>query len=171
MANRRAGGFRRWLRRGNGRVLLSLLLCFPLGLVLMWRGGCRWPKAVKGAVTAALALAVALILIPQTTPTPAGTGGVQLVGSEPGVEIYGPELPENVNMGNYENILYSAATSIPVATPNTEDGVYAANTGKYYHRQRCRYATGASHKYTLYEAYYSGYEPCPHCNPPVYGGE
>lgn len=168
MAKRQAPRRRRAERRENRRLLIWLLVCFPFGLVLMWRRSCRWPLAAKCAVTAALALLVTAIVLPQTTPTRKVTGGVQLVGREPSVEIYGPELPEDLDGRNYESILYSAATSVPVATPVPETYVYVAGNGKYYHTAQCRYYQYASRKLSLYEAYFTDYKPCPECNPGVW---
>ena len=114
MAKQQTRRKRRADRREDRRVLLWLLGCFPFGLVLMWRRGCRWPLAAKCAVSAVLALLVLAIILPQTAPKQKASGGIQLVGREPSVEIFGPELPASVeeSLANYDSILYNSATSV-----------------------------------------------------------
>ena len=170
MAKQQARKKRRADRREDRRVLLWLLGCFPFGLVLMWRRGCRWPLAAKCAVSAVLVLLVLAIILPQTAPKQKASGGIQLVGREPSVEIFGPELPASVeeSLANYDSILYNSATSVPVVTPEPETYVYVAERGKYYHTAKCKYYQTASRKLTLYEAFFTNYQPCPQCNPGVW---
>ena len=154
----------------NRKLLLWLVCCFPLGLAMMWRRSCRWPIALKCAVTACLIAAVAAVALPQTTPQWQASGGVELVQRAPSVEIYGPELPESIEESSpgYESILYNSATSVPVPTPEPEVTVYVANNGKYYHTATCRFYQTASRSMTLYEVYFTDYKPCPECNPGVW---
>ena len=161
---------RREEQRADRRVILWLVCCFPLGLMLMWRRGCRWPVAVKCAITACLALLIIAIVLPQTAPKQQASGGVQYVQSERSVSIYGPELPGSADdvISGYDSVLYNSATSVPVPTPEPEVTVYVANNGKYYHTATCRYYQAASRSLTLYEAYFTDYEPCPECKPGVW---
>ena len=61
------------------------------------------------------------------------------------------------------------ATPAPAETEDPETYVYATVGSKLYHTTSCRRLCYSSHKYTLYEAHFSGYSPCDLCNPGVYG--
>jgi len=66
-------------RATNRKAVLCLLVCFPYGLLLMWRSA-RWHPAVKLAITACFVLLTAAVLLPQTSPPARVAGGVELVG-------------------------------------------------------------------------------------------
>ena len=156
-------------RRTDRRILIWLLCCFPFGLFLMWRPSCRWKIGVKCAVSALAAVLIAAVILPQTAPKAQTDGGIQLVQREHSVEIYGPELSaaDDVISG-YDSVLYNSATSVPVPTPVPEPKVYVAANGKFYHTSSCRYYQTASRELTLYEAYFTDYQPCPECKPGVW---
>lgn len=150
----------------NRRAALWLWL-FPVGLPLMWNPRCTWHKGVKIGVTAAWALVLIAVL---ALPTPASrrtAGGVQLVSSNPEVEVYGPDLPTFIVPG-YTN----DQTESVLAPDNTQEihYVYAADGAKCYHEYDCKFAYASSQRLTVYEAYYLGYTPCGRCNPPAYEG-
>jgi len=63
----------------------------------------------------------------------------------------------------------AAPTPAPAETDDPETYVYATVSSKLYHTTSCRRFCYSSHKYTLYEAHFSGYSPCDLCNPGVYG--
>ena len=154
-------------RKFDWRTPLMLLVFFPAGITRMWRSGCRWPKAVKYAVSgfymaAALTAATAMVLSNQPAK-----GGVELCGAENAVEIYGPELPEGFVAGYTKTTGNSGVMSEVVEEDNTTY-VYAAEDAKCYHTWKCKFAYASSKRITPYEAYYLGYKPCGLCHPPVY---
>ena len=169
MAKQQARKKRRADRREDRRVLLWLLGCFPFGLVLMWRRGCRWPLAAKCAVSAVLAWLVLAIVLPQTAPKQKASGGIQLVGVNPEVEVYGPELPVLIVPG-YTNDQPQSIIVNEDEEANQVHYVYAAEGAKCYHEYECKFAFASSQRLTVYEAYFLGFKPCPRCNPPKYNG-
>ena len=79
-------------RRHSIAVAVQLIICFPLGLYVMWTRT-RWPRTVKSAVSAVVALTLAFVLIPLTDPPEREIGGIRLVDEKPKVEVEGPEAP------------------------------------------------------------------------------
>jgi len=158
-------------RRSGRRVAWWLIVCFPYGLFLMWRRGCRWHPAIKGSVTALALCAVCAIMIAPVPERDFSTR-VTLVGDKPGAEIFGPEAPEGYNPGdfgpmNQQKDLFAGEIK--------DDSVYvyaSANEGStYYHTFTCEFAYASSRRMTLYEAFMLGYTtPCGKCNPPLYDG-
>jgi hypothetical protein len=159
------------MRRRSGKgVGRWLFLCFPYGLFLMWRRGCRWHPAVKGLITAAFVCAVCAVMLIPAPRQHQGTR-ITLVGYEPEAEVFGPEQPAG----------YDAAAYLPGSEDNDlfaerveDDTIYvyaSANEGStYYHTSICEFAYASSRRMTLYEAYVLGYTtPCQKCKPPVYG--
>ena len=165
---------RRSLRRSGHKMtkktVLWLVCCFPIGLAMMWRRRCRWPVAVKCAVSACVAVVLAAVILPQTAPVRSEKSGVEYVLSEPSVKVHGPELPSALQEHpiDYESVLHGAATPAPVETSEPETYVYAAINSKTYHTNTCKRYTAEAHEYTLYAAHFSGYKPCELCNPGVY---
>lgn len=156
------------VRRGNlslGDLVTLLLLVAlpPVGVVLVWRRG--WRTQTKAALTAVAAavLTVAVLLLPSADSRV--SGGVELVGRERTVEVYGPALPTAMVTG------YTSSSTDSVFADTQEEEieyVYAAKEAKCYHRSTCKFAYASSQKLTPYEAYYLGYTPCGRCNPPTY---
>ena len=102
---------------------------FPAGITLMWRRSCTWPKAVKAGITCVMMAIVAAILI-VPAPKSRASGGIELVGARPEVEVYGPELPVAIVPG-YTN---DKTESIIVdSVENDVHYVYAADGAKCYH--------------------------------------
>ena len=167
---------RRSLRRSGHKMtkktILWLVCCFPIGLMMMWRRRCRWPVAAKCAVSACVALVLAAVILPQTAPTRSEKSGVEYVLAEPSVDVHGPELPSALQEHpvDYESVLHVGnVTPAPTVAAETETYVYATVNSKIYHTTSCRRYCYSAHKYTLYEAHFSGYQPCELCNPGVYG--
>ena len=164
MHSRSKGAAKQRRKGGALKVILSLILFFPLGITLMWRRKCGWPSAVKFAVTGVMMAAVITIF---ALPAPASrhTGGVRLVGANPEVEVYGPELPVAIVSGYTQ----PSIDSIIVNTTNEEvHYVYAADGAECYHEYECKFAYASSQRLTVYEAHYLGFRPCGLCNPPAY---
>lgn len=154
---------RRPVNRENVKTALWLW-CFPVGLTLMWRRSCTWPKAVKVGVSALMAaILVAIFAMPTPDRTPAG--GVELVSGSPQVEVYGPELPSFIVPG-YVN--EQTESIIVPAVENSQHYVYAADGAECYHEYKCKFAYASSQRLTVYEAYYLGFRPCGRCKPPIY---
>jgi hypothetical protein len=155
------------VRRASPAPLKWLLLCFPYGLYLMWRGS--WHMAAKLCVSALFAAAaLGILLFP--APERAAATKVVLVGAKPEAEVFGPALPAGYDPADY----YVGALDRPTVADTAEDDtvyVYAsASAGStYYHTALCKYAYASAKRMTLYEAYMLGYRtPCERCNPPVY---
>lgn len=154
---------RRNARRRSALSVALLILCPPVGLVLMWRN--EWSNAVKYALTAAVAaaLVIGVSLLPSAENRV--SGGVELIGSKRDVEVYGPALPTAMVEG------YTVESSVSVFVDDAEDTrefVYALKDSDYYHDYDCKYAYASAEKMTTYEAYYLGFKPCGLCNPPTY---
>ena len=152
----------------NGKTLLWLLLCFPVGLTRMWRSRCSWRLGVKYALSSVVLAALAAVML---LPSPAVSrqGSITLLGDEPAVEVYGPQLPMNYVLTNRGY----AGDSVIVPDEDLVDNrfyVYAGEKAKCYHLETCDYAYDAAKKLTVYEAYYAGYKQCNICNPPAYTG-
>lgn len=159
---------KRAVRKAPRAPLKWLLLCFPYGLYLMWRKNCRWNVILKSGVTALFAAAAILIII-YPSPERAEATRVEIIGSDPEAEVFGPALPADYDPSSY----YVETADDILTTDDTEDDtvyVYASTTegSTYYHTSTCKYAH-SSGRMTLYEAYMLGYRtPCKLCNPPVY---
>ena len=154
----RSRGHRTNRRLSDLITLLLLAVLPPVGVVLLWRR--NWRTSTKTALTAA---AAAVLLIPSADSRV--SGGIELVGRERDVEVYGPALPTAMVTG------YTASSTDSVFSAAQEDEteyVYAAKEAQCYHRSTCKFAYASSQKLTPYEAYYLGYKPCGRCNPPAY---
>lgn len=148
----------------NRRAALWMLFP-PVGLTLMWRRSCTWPKAVKGAVTLVMAAALIAVFAIPAPKIDSSVAGVSMVSSRPEVEVYGPELPSFIVPG-YTN---EQNDSILVTAEKSDvHYVYAADGAKCYHEYRCKFAFASSQRLTVYEAYYLGFRPCGRCKPPIY---
>ena len=148
----------------NRRAALWMLFP-PVGLTLMWRRSCTWPKAVKGAVTLVMAAALIAVFAIPAPKIDSSVAGVSMVSSRPEVEVYGPELPSFIVPG-YTN---EQNDSILVTAEKSDvHYVYAADGAKCYHEYRCKFAFASSQRLTVYEAYYLGFKPCGRCKPPIY---
>ena len=94
-------------------------------------------------------------------------GGITLIGNEPDVSVYGPELPLNY----IEGYSVPAATKTVVIEEEVEDNtlyVYAADGAERYHLGTCKFAFASAHRLTIMEAHFLGYEACGRCDPPTY---
>ena len=161
------------MRRPKRRnVKKWLLLCFPYGLMLMWRRSCRWHPAVKSLISAAFALAVlAIVIFP--SPDQQRSTRINLVGTEPNAKVFGPEMPEGYSIDDYIVAEGGQDLIVPEVVDDTVYVYVSASEGStYYHDRMCEYAYASSPKVSLYEAYSLGYRtPCGICNPPIYDPE
>ena len=162
----RAKARRRQTRVERRNLAAALAMLFPpLGIILVWRT--NWSNAVKYCLTGAavVVLAVGVALMP--SPNNRVSGGVELIGREQDVEVYGPSLPTAMVTG------YTVQSTASIFAEEPEDDthyVYATKNGRCYHEYECKFAYASSQKLTVYEAHYLGYTPCGRCNPPPYGG-
>ena len=155
-------------RPRNDNLKTALLLwCLPVGLTLMWRRGCTWPKPVKIALTALMAAVVVAVLVFPNPDASRTAGGVQLVSGNPDVEVYGPELPNFIVPGYTNDQLDSIIVGEETAQEDVHY-VYAADGAECYHEYECKFAYASSQRLTVFEAYYLGFKPCGRCKPPVY---
>ena len=144
----RSRGHRTNRRLSDLITLLLLAVLPPVGVVLLWRRS--WRTFTKAALTAAAAavLTAAVLLIPSADSRV--NGGIELVGRERDVEVYGPALPTAMVTG------YTATSTDSVFSAAQEDEteyVYAAKEAQCYHRSTCKFAYASSQKLTPYEAY------------------
>lgn len=144
--------------------ILPLIICFPLGLYVLWTRT-RCPRAVKTALSAAAALALVAILLPMTNPPERETGGVYLVDEKPAVEVYGPEAPADREIIEIYAPRRTALLIQPTATPKPVI-VYCNNGGKHYHSEECKYVKETTPNVTLTRAIEAGYTKCPECDAP-----
>lgn len=117
-----------------------------------------------------LALASAALIGVLVCPSPYNNqrGGVELYGDDPEVEVYGPQLPENIVGGYTEPSIQSVVLPEDSGDGDSTLYVYASEGQSNYHVYTCRYAYASAKKLTLYEAYYLGYKPGKCCNAPEY---
>lgn len=151
-------------RRRNLFALLPLIICFPLGLYVMWTRA-RWPRVLKTAVSAAAALILIAILIPMTDPPERETGGILLVDEKPQVEVYGPEAPADREVIEIYAPRRTALLLEPTATPIPVT-VYCNNGGRYYHSEECKYVREDTPDVSLSAAIKAGYTRCSECSAP-----
>ncbi len=144
--------------------LLPLIICFPLGLYVLWTKA-RCPRALKTAISAAAALVLIAILLPMTNPPERETGGIHLVDEKPQVEVYGPEAPADREVIEIYAPRRTALLVQPTATPAPVI-VYCNNGGKYYHSEECKYVKETTPDVKLTRAIEAGYTQCPECNAP-----
>ena len=154
-------------RRIHPAVVLQLIICFPLGLYVMWTKT-RWPRILKSAVSLAVAAMLVAILLPMTNPPEREIGGIHLVGSEPQVDVQGPEAPADRVIVE----IYAPKQTVVVIdpTPSPEPVyVFCNNGGSYYHSQDCVYVKEKTPFVTLSTALDAGYHQCTECDaPPEY---
>jgi len=144
--------------------VLSLIICFPLGLYVMWTRT-RWPRSLKTLVSAVAALILVAILMPMTNPPEREIGGVRLVGADVETDVLGPEAPADREI---VEIYAPRRTAIIVeATPTPAPViVYCNNGGQHYHSEGCTYVKEHTPNVTLKRALEAGYTKCPYCNAP-----
>ena len=130
----------------------------------MWTRA-RWPRIAKTAVSAAVALVLAAILVPMTDPPEREIGGIQLVDEEPKVEVYGPEAPADREIIEIYAPRRTALIVEPTATPAPVI-VYCNNGGRYYHTADCKYVKEDTPYVTLTRAIEAGYTKCSECDAP-----
>lgn len=157
--------------RKNNRIswrtvagILPLIICFPLGLYVLWTKA-RCPRVIKTAVSAAAALVLVAILLPMTNPPEREIGGIHLVDEKPAVEVYGPEAPADREVIEIYAPRRTALLVQPTATP-APVVVYCNNGGKYYHSEECIYVREDTPNTKLTRAIEAGYTKCPDCNAP-----
>ena len=130
------------VNRQNLKVL-AWLWCFPVGLTKLWRSDCTWPRGVKIAITAVMAAIIVAVIV---LPIPMGkvsSGGIQLVGVNPEVEVYGPELPVLIVPG-YTNDQPQSVIVNEDEEANQVHYVYAAEGAECYHEYECKFAFASS---------------------------
>lgn len=159
-ARKRSG---RNARRGNLLAVLFLFLLPPLGVILLWRSS--WSDTVKYCVTGAVVLTVSVGVALLPSAENRTVGGIELIGREQEVEVYGPSLPTAMVAGYTVSATGSVFADVE---EKDEHIVYAAKDGECYHEYDCKFAYASSQHLTLYEAYCLGYKPCGRCNPPEY---
>lgn len=151
-------------RIASRNVVAALSMLFPpLGIFLVWRTD--WSDTVKYCLTGAAVLVLAIGVALMPSPSNRTNGGIELIGREQAVEVYGPALPTAMVTG------YTVQSTSSLFAEDTEDEieyVYAMKEGQCYHTYKCKYAYASSQKLTVYEAYHLGYKACGLCNPPVY---
>jgi hypothetical protein len=134
----------------------------------MWGDRCKWPRSVKSLISVGFVVLLLAILLPQTRPPERATGGVELVGLTPALEVQGPQRDENApEFEAYVPVYQPEATLFVQPTPTPVPVyVYCNDGGEYYHTKGCRYVRDNTPKVTLGQAVSAGFKPCPKCNPP-----
>lgn len=154
-------------RRGmrNGKTLLWLLLCFPVGLTKMWRSSCTWHVGVKYAVSSIVLVALAAVML-YPSPYQKPETGIRLIGEKPTAKIYGPEIPEDAVIG-YSQMVTTSVIAPEIPEEDVGLIVYAAKDQDCYHLSTCKFAYASAQHLSVYEAQLLGYTPCGLCNPPI----
>lgn len=157
-------------RQRRENLLCSLLAALfvvlfpPLGIFFVWRTS--WSGIVKTCMTgvAVAVLVVAVSMLPSADNRV--NGGIEMVGRNAEIEVYGPELPTAMVTGY--TIPVSNDTVLSPVEESDVTYVYAASGARCYHDYKCKFAYASSQKLTVYEAHFLGYTPCGRCNPPAY---
>ena len=153
-----------WKRVKRVARAIQLVICFPLGLYVMW-AKTDWPRAVKTAVSALAALFLFAILAPITNPPEREVGGIHLVGAKPQTEVFGPEAPADREIVEIYAPRRTAVVQDATATPEPTY-VYCNRGGRYYHSVECPYTRAESAQITVAQALEAGYTRCPDCSAP-----
>ena len=144
--------------------LLSLIVCFPLGLYMMWTKA-EWPRILKTAVSAAVAVFLIVLLLPLTNPPERERGGIHLVEEKPQEDLQGPAAPEDRVVIEIYAPRYTSIILEPTSTP-PPIMVYCNNGGKQYHSADCRFVRPTTPDVTLEQAIAAGYTQCLECDAP-----
>ena len=150
------------VRRKQPKTLLSLIVNFSLGLCIMWSKRCKWPWAVKTAVTFIFAALLICIALPQLQPPDRPAGGIKLVGVKRDADVFGPEAEGNVLGRDVYNVA-ADSTVIAEGSPADRTMVFCNPDGKFYHAKTCKYVTAKTGLMTLRAAMDTGYEKCQDC--------
>jgi len=143
---------------------LRLIVCFPLGLYVMWTKS-KWPQEVKVGVSAAVIVLLIAILLPLTNPPERERGGINLVEQKPQEDLQGPEAPADRAVIEIYAPRYTSIILEPTSTPPPVM-VYCNNGGKQYHSADCRYVRPTTPDVTLEQAIAAGYTQCKECDAP-----
>jgi len=152
------------MRRRQVIRAVSLIICFPMGLYVMWTRK-HWPRFVKTAVSAVTALALVAILGPMTNPPERETGGIHLADEKPQVDVYGPEAPADREVIEIYAPRYTAVVLDPTPTPQPIT-VFCNNGGRHYHTEDCKYVKEDTPYVSLSRAVEAGYTKCSECDAP-----
>jgi hypothetical protein len=136
---------------------------------MMWSDRCRWPRYTKMLISLGFAALLTMVLLPQTMPPERASGGVEIVGLSPALEVQGPQMdPDATQYDVYVPVYQPEATLFVEPTPTPVPVyVYCNDGGQYYHTKNCRYTRTSTPKVTLGQAVAAGFKPCPKCKPPV----
>lgn len=145
-------------------TLLSLIICFPAGLYVMWTNS-RLPRMAKSVITLAVCAALVTVLLPATNPPERDTGGIYLVEKTPDSEVLGPDAPADRQVIEIYAPRYTAIILEPTPTP-VPVVVYCNNGGANYHSAECKYVNEKTPDVSLNQAILAGYTQCQECNAP-----
>lgn len=143
---------------------LRLIVCFPLGLYVLWTRA-QWPRAAKTALSIAVAALLLAVLLPLTNPPERAVGGIHLVEEDPESEMQGPAAPADRQVIEIYAPRYTSIILQPTATP-PPIMVFCNDGGKNYHSADCRYVRPTTPDVTLEQAIAAGYTQCPECDAP-----
>lgn len=159
-----------WIKTKYGfyGLIALLVLAFPVGLYIMWRGA-KWKQWVKIAVSAAWGLIIVLALvIALGTSLDYDPGNVEIRQAVNGGRMLAPLPPED--LPDTSQLLRNASEtssliSLPTPTP-VPTMVYCNDNGVNYHLAGCRYVYSTTPRVTLTQALNAGKTACKICNPP-----
>ncbi|MBE5765728.1 MAG: hypothetical protein E7335_00935 [Clostridiales bacterium] len=152
--------------RYNRMVSFLLVLCAPVGLLLMWLRRCTWDRVTKSTISALVAVLVLCFLsvrfqAPQWEP-----GGVELIGNGTQIKVYGPPIPSDLAKAvsvQPSSIVVVIDDTAPTPVPIY---VYCNTGGRQYHSAECEYVYPHTARVTLLDALNGGYSKCGKCNAP-----
>ena len=159
-------------QRHSRAVVRWLLLCFPVGLLMMWSGNCHWSRLRKTSISAfVVAVLVTVGWFGTHLPEQHGASGIVFVSRDGGAaDVMGPNIAPGATKQKADPLLY-APTQTTVSTPAPTPApyyVYANDGGAYYHMKTCRpYVKTNTPKVTILQAYSHGYKRCKECKPPL----
>lgn len=150
--------------------VLFTLVCFPVGLYLLWTKKKYFPLSLRVGITAFVGIFVIAALLIALPENLYGHTDVEFVNVSRDGNVYMPEVPDHYQEGvvSYKNA-YSADSVIVQPDPTAEPiHVWCNDMGKYYHVETCRYVKDTTPRVTLTKAAAAGFQPCPDCHPPKY---
>ena len=170
---------RKAIRSYADRDAMRWLLIFPpIGLIVMWAGGCSWRRWVKSSISVCAICVMMLLVLPAIRLPGPPQSTMQYAYSEPIVDFVGPmRAPDALPLPTYAapKFIPTIPTVVEPTPPPEPYYIFCNDGGKYYHLQKCKFVRPNTPKATIIQAIDAGYKRCKTCKSPtlktVYGDD